>query len=491
VYESTWESVRTHEVPEWYHDAKLGIFLHWGLYSVPGWAPQVPDIQELLVTSGPRRMLRDNPYAEWYRNTMQIAGSPTQRHHQATYGADVPYDDFRAAFDDASAGADLDALARLCRGFGAGYVVLTTKHHEGFTLWPATVEHPVKGRFHARRDLVGDLTAAVRAQGMRMGLYYSGGYDWPYNDAVLRRLADAVLAAPAGADYLAYVTAHVRELIDRYQPSVLWNDIGWPGGGNLAELFAHFYNSVDDGVVNDRWVESTLPRNQFTDALVVGIGELVQALWRVIPEKRKNLTFAGAKHYDFRTPEYTRFDHIATRKWEATRGVGHSFGANRNERPEDIVTATELIHTFCDIVAKNGNLLIGIGPRPDGTIPEEQQAPLQGLGRWLAVNGPAVMGTRPWEVAQSTTSDGLEVRFTQRAGEVYALVLGTPTGPTSTIRGIDGGAVASVRLLGLAEPPEWRATPDGLAVTWPGRLPVSAAQVVHIGPGCRVAPGTA
>ena len=108
MFESTWESVRTHAVPEWYHDAKLGVFLHWGLYSVPGWAPQVPDIQELLVTSGPKRMLRDNPYAEWYLNTMQVEGSPTQRHHRDTFG-DAPYDNFLRPFDEASARADLGA----------------------------------------------------------------------------------------------------------------------------------------------------------------------------------------------------------------------------------------------------------------------------------------------------------------------------------------------------------------------------------------------
>ena len=115
------------------------------------------------------------------------------------------------------------------------------------------MQHPVKGTYHAGRDLVGDLTEAVRGRRMRMGLYYSGGYDWPYNDAVLTRASDAVLAAPQDRRYREYVTAQVRELIDSYEPSVLWNDIAWPSGGNLAELFAHYYNSVDDGVINDRW----------------------------------------------------------------------------------------------------------------------------------------------------------------------------------------------------------------------------------------------
>ena len=136
-YEPTWESVGSHPLPEWYDDAKLGVFLHWGLYSVPGWAPQVPDIQEMLQHHGPRAMLRDNPYAEWYLNSMQVPGSPTQRHHAATYGADTPYDAFRDPFDVESANADLDALAGVCADAGARYVVHDHQAPRGL--------HPVAG----------------------------------------------------------------------------------------------------------------------------------------------------------------------------------------------------------------------------------------------------------------------------------------------------------------------------------------------------------
>lgn len=489
VFEPTWESVRTHKVPNWFDDAKLGIFLHWGLYSVPGWTPQVPDIQELLLTRGPKWMLRDNPYAEWYLNTMQIRGSPTQIHHRETYGDGYPYDNFVDIFNDQSDGADLDSLAALCKETGARYVVLTTKHHEGFTLWPATTEHPVKGRYHSRRDLVGGLTDAVRSKGMRMGLYYSGGYDWPFNGAVLSRPGDAILAVPATPAYREYATAHLRELIDRYQPSVLWNDIGWPSGGNLAELLARYYNTVDDCVVNDRWLESTIKRNWLTEAIVRSGGDLMQALWRVIPDRRKKLVFSGAKHYDFRTPEYVQFDHIVEKKWESTRGVGHSFGANRNERPSDIITAGELVRTFCDIVSKNGNLLIGIGPTPDGTIPDEQQAPLRGLGEWMATNSEAIVGSRPWHVAETTTSRGTGVRFTQRAGTVYALLVDPPGAGTFTLRHIEGPDVQTVRLLGLDHPIEWSLRDRELQVTLPERLPDSAAHVLDLGTGARVVPG--
>ncbi len=487
TYEASWDSVARHEVPDWYQDAKLGIFLHWGLYSVPGWAPQVPDIQEMLRTKGPRAMLRDNPYAEWYRNSMQVPGSPTQRHHRATYGDGTPYDAFVDVFDRESADADLDALAGICRDTGARYVVLTTKHHDGFTLWPSSRAHPRKGRYHARRDLVGDLTDAVRRADLRMGLYYSGGYDWPYNDAMLVNPADSMLAVPTEDDYVEYATGHVRELIDRYGPSVLWNDICWPAGGDLAELFAHYYNTVPDGVVNDRWLQPDGPRNAVVDQLMRGAGDLVQRMWRFLPEGWKSLTFPAATHHDFVTPEYASFDEIREKKWESTRGVGHSFGANRNERPSDIVTATELVRSFCDIVAKNGNLLIGIGPSPDGTIPEEQVAPLRGLGEWMSINGQAIYGTRPWKIPGTQTSEGTEVRFTEREDIVYALLTDLPGRRTFTLRDVDGSGVEGVRLVGSRAEVDWSLHGTELELTLPDRLPVSAAHVLAVSGSLRPA----
>jgi alpha-L-fucosidase len=483
VYEPTWDSVSGHPLPEWFDDAKLGIFLHWGLYSVPGWAPQVPDIQELLRAKGPEAMLRENPYAEWYRNSMALEGSPTQRHHLETYGAGFAYDDFIPAFDEGSSAADLDAIAAACEEAGAGYVVLTTKHHDGFALWPAAIPHPRKGRYRARRDLVGDMTAAVRSRGLRMGLYYSGGYDWPYNDAVLRNPADAALAVPAEPDYERYATAHVRELIDRYRPSVLWNDICWPAGGNLAELFAHYYNTVPEGVVNDRWLEPTLHRGAVADALARGVGSLVQRFWRHLPDSARSLTFPGANHYDFSTPEYAHFDEIVVKKWESTRGVGHSFGANRNERPEDVVTTTELVRSFCDIVAKNGNLLIGIGPDERGVVPEEQLAPLRGLGAWLRTNGEGVYGTRPWTRAEGTTSEGTAVRFTQRDGDLYAILVDLPGSTSFSLRDVDARAVTSVRLFGVESPLDWTVRDGVLTVSLPERVPTAAAHVLALARG--------
>ena len=178
-------------------------------------------------------------------------------------------------------------------------------------------------------------------------------------------------------------------------------------------------------------------------------GCLLQMAWPLIPARRKRLTFSSPEHCDFRTPEYDVLHTVSERKWELCRGVGRSFGANRHERPEDIIGDAEFIQMFCDVVAKNGNLLIGVGPRPDGTVPESQQAPLRGLGAWLAANGEAIYASRPWVVAETTTTEGTPVRFTQSGEGVYALVIGMPAGRRVTLRGVDGSGCAGCAWSGL------------------------------------------
>ena len=178
------------------------------------------------------------------------------------------------------------------------------------------------------------------------------------------------------------------------------------------------------------------------------LGSLVQLLWRFIPDRRKRLTFSTPKHCDFRTPEYDVLHTVSQRKWELARGVGHSFGANRHEQAEDIISDTELIQMFCDVVSKNGNLLIGVGPRPDGTIPELQQAPLRGLGAWLAANGEAIYGSRPWVITESVTTGGTPLRFTRSGEGVYVLVMGMPASRRITMPAVDGSRVRRVRLVG-------------------------------------------
>lgn len=480
THDADWDSLATRALPTWYDDVKLGIFVHWGPYSVPRWAPRVPDIQELLREGGPRRMLRENPYSEWYLNTMKIPGSPTAEHHAHTYGPDYSYHRFAEQFTAEAESADVDQIAELAAAAGAGYVVLTTKHHDGYTLWPSAHPHPELGAYGSRRDLVAALDAAVRARGMRTGLYYSGGYDWPYNEATLTGPADSVLAVPADPGYADYAERHVRELIERYQPSVLWNDIGWPAATDLPRLFADYYEAVPDGVVNDRWAQAEVKRGGPAEVAIRGLAGLAQLAWKLIPEDKRELSFPATPHHDFTTPEYAQYDEIAVKKWETVRGVGHSFAANRNEDPADIVAAGELVHMLVDAVSKNGNLLIGVGPLPDGSVPAEQQAPLRALGRWLHENGSAIRGSRPWVVPSGVAGDRTAVRFTRTGVDVNVITLGTPSSAEFVLPGLVAGPDASALLVSTGQTLEVNDRGDGVCVRLPARLPVSPAHVVRL-----------
>jgi alpha-L-fucosidase len=433
-------------VPRWFDDAKLGVFIHWGLYSVPGWAPRTPDIQRLLHDEGPRAMLREIPYAEWYLNSMAIEGSPTWDHHRETYGADFAYDDFIPTFDAASAEADIDAIAALAHEAGAGYVVLTSKHSDGFALWPSPVDHPRKGEYHASRDLVGGLTDAVRARGLRMGLYYCGGFDWPSTDRTMRRGADMLLAIPTTAEYERFAAAQVRDLIERYRPSVLWGDVAWPVGAELEALMADYYAAVPDGVVNDRWAIVPGLEGRGRRALLAAGGRAVEALWSRLPDERRRLAFPPSRTYDFRTPEYEIPDTIREEKWELARGVGNSFGLNRNEDPNAILSVVDLVRMLCDVVARNGNLLIGVGPDEYGRIPDDHAAPLRGLGAWMRDNGAAIVGSRPWTAGPDPRVSGGGIRYTVVDGTVHVLVDATDASEVA-LEGVRFGSVTGATIL--------------------------------------------
>src|SRR6266498_2324639 len=222
-YEPTLESLNQHPLPKWYDDAKLGIFIHWGLYSVPGWAPLVHPKHDFESPD----YIKNNPYAEWYLNVMRIDGSPTQIYHREHYGADYDYYNFAPVFNKETKKWNPDIWAKVFRDAGAKYAVLTSKHHEGFTLWPSAIANPKlpADRQHATRDLVGELSTAVRKAGLHMGLYYSGGYDWTFVPGPITKPDDYQSVQPQSEAYGKYVDAQMRELIARYKPAVLWNDI--------------------------------------------------------------------------------------------------------------------------------------------------------------------------------------------------------------------------------------------------------------------------
>lgn len=430
-YQPRWESLDRRPAPEWFLDAKFGIFIHWGVYSVPAFT-------------------HPGGYAEWYYRSFQRSGSEAQRFHHRVFGTDFRYEQFAPRFK-----AELfepDAWARILARSGARYVVLTSKHHDGFCLWPS----PHRPGWNSVatgpcRDLVGDLTAAVRKTGLRMGLYYSLAewthplYTWTF--------------PRAENNPQRYVTEHMipqfKDLVTRYQPSLLFMDGEWDHRAaewHSEDLMAWLFNRPelrDELVVNDRWGSDT-----------------------------------RFKHGTYFATEYTKGMENTDHPWEECRGMGASFGYNRNETAESYASARQLIQMLVRLVSNGGNLLLNIGPAADGRIPEIMEERLLQMGEWLARNGEAIYGTRRWKHA----GEGDELRYTasRDGATIYAIATRWP-GPVLNLRKVRPRDGSSVRLLGVEEPLAWRFdTRDGLFIEIPDRLrdrfddPLSAAYALVI-----------
>jgi alpha-L-fucosidase len=454
-YEPTLESVRQHPLPDWYDDAKLGIFVHWGLYSVPGFAASRQNPLSIIAERGFDTYFRENPYAEWYLNTMKFDDGPTRAYHNRTFGEHFAYEDFQPIFEHESRNWIPDEWAQLFQKAGAAYVVLTAKHTDGYLLWPSTVGNLGRKGYLSTRDLVDEFAAAIRSRGMRAGLYYTGGMDWLLNPDRIdepRKIYSTILDGP---QYVDYANAHWRELIDRYSPSIMWGDIMYPVGANTPELFSYYYNHVPDGVINDRFAT------------------------RFTPPRRPGLQPPGI-HYDFITPEYASFNEVQDDKWETCRGIANSFGYNRLDDETTYLTAAAAVRMLIDIVSKNGNLLLDVGPRADGTIHDLQRKCLIGLGAWMDINSEAVRATRPWTRSESTTSDGIPIRFTRNHDHLYAILLDTPRTPEVRIQNLHAPDNADVHLLGTDHPLQWRNTANDLIVHLPSRLHETPAHSLRI-----------
>ena len=412
---------RSRDIPKWYDDAKLGIFIHWGPASVPAFAFGPPlrpgELEDILFYDSPREEM---PYAEWYLNAMNYPGSETARHHAATYG-DAPYSDFQPTFERrVNQSWDPDTWADLFFRTGAKYVVLVTKHHDGYTLWPSAATNPHRQNWGSTRDMVGELAAAVRARGMRFGTYYSTGLDWSFQmvtDGDMIR--DILLSAPASQAYADYTHAHMMELIDRYHPDLLWADIGYPSKGRQGELFDYYFTQVPEGTVNDRW-GAVDDLGQI--ARIPGATWVLKALGRLLLSSEADPLADDPARFGYKTAEYDSLPGTPAFKWESTRGLGGSFAFNAAETTADMLSPAELIDYLVDTVAKNGNVLINVGPDSYGHIPDIQQAPLLGLGEWMSINGEAIYATRPWRRFKNVR--GRELRYTQSDTALYAIVMG-------------------------------------------------------------------
>ena len=333
----SWESINERGYPQWFSDAKLGIFIHWGVYSVPAYASL-------------------EGYAEWYYRGL-MTNDDRKAFQERVYGKDFQYEDFAPMWK-----AELwnpNEWAELFKKSGAKYVLLVSKHHDGFCLWPSQyAPHWNSVEIGPKRDICGELTEAVRKQGLKMGFYYSLP-EWKSD--IHRWYVDP------DENIGTYVDTHMipqfKELVTRYKPTVLFTDGEWRNSAeqwHATELISWYYNTVgSEAIVNDRWGD-------------------------------------GQQH-GFRTPEYSAGITLTDRPWAECRGLGRSFGLNRNEPLENYLTSDELIRHFCVLVAAGGGMTLNVGPAADGKIPLLQQERLLDLGKWLDINGEAIYGTRPYK----------------------------------------------------------------------------------------------
>lgn len=472
-YQANWESLESRKNPQWFQDAKFGIFIHWGLYSVPGYSNK-------------------GTYAEWYWNALMenpetasdgdsIRHLAVKAYHDKEYGENFSYTGFKDLFTCNQ--FDAKQWAGVFKQSGAKYVVLTSKHHDGYCLWPNKEASKSFGlpwnslESGPKRDLVGELTKAVRAEGIKMGLYYSI-WDWynpywtPEQQEILRsgtmtvdihgadnsskaKAANDIQQAKAGLSKYIHEVMYpqFKEIVMDYQPSLIFSDGDWWMDDELWEtkpLLAWLFNNApnkDEVVINDRWGK------------------------------------VRGEYGGYFTTEYgSGFDNI-DKPWEENRGIGHSFGYNRIESLDDYKSSRELVYVLIDIVSRGGNLLLNIGPRADGLIPVIMQQRLKDIGNWLAVNGEAIYETKAFErtcqwskgkrpneeraeyggqydVMNLTVNakEGMaskEILFTQKEDNLYCICPVYPKGKL-VVKDVRLNAGAKLELLGYDKPLKWK-----------------------------------
>lgn len=487
AYDAAWESLDQHDVPQWFKDAKLGIFVHWYPNAVPGYG------------------------FGWYAKHMHEAGHPIHEYHRERYGEPLPADgdqgkdggpdksvgeghsrsadgddngegggdDGEAVFeyrdfvretemagepkatenftaDDWSA----ERWADLFEVAGARYVVAVAEHHDGFPMWDADYTKWTAARMGPQQDVVGKLADATRDRGLkfsgshhRMYNYYdpryAGAFGHPdYQDPD----GDGTSNRSEGPDeaFVDELQETLRNMLDHHRPDILWLDGDWAASAETfrtQELLAEYYN-----MAKQEW-----------DKEVVANDRLGRVRWND----------EGDTHGDFYTPEYTKFDAIVATKWEATRALGDAWTYDRTETDEDLLSVTALVRNFVDIVSKNGNMLINVGPDPSGRIPDIQAERLRGIGDWLDVNGEAIYGSHYWVVPEDTTED-VSVRYTAKGEYLYAVLFGWPkeTATLSIPEHVTPHSPVTVELLGYdGDPLNCEVVADELRVDLPERPP--------------------
>lgn len=417
IYENNWESLNSRPVPQWFSDAKFGIFIHWGLYSVPAFAPK-------------------GHYAEWYWQTLK-SDPPRDEHllyreyHKKHYGENFDYRDF---VKDFTADAfDADEWAQLFQRSGAKYINLVSKHHDGYCLYKsdyAPFWNSVDVGPH--RDFCQELKTALDKTDVRFGVYHSV-YEW-FHPLYLN-------------DPEEYAVKHLvpmlKEIVEKYQPATLFTDGEWEHPSSVwhsTEFLQWLYNesSVKDFIVpNDRWGSETRGKlgGNFTTEYGAIFGEDSPGIAEV------------ADAYE--------------RPNEECRGIGGSFGFNKYETAEDYLSSKELVHMLIDLVSRGSNFLLNIGPTADGRIPVIMQQKLLDIGEWLSINGDGIYGT-----VRYAKSSNENIRYTRKGDSIYAFIMKFPFG-SFTLDEVDFDPSYNAEFLGNSICPEISNDNGKLKLTFP------------------------
>ncbi len=469
-YKPTWDSLKDHKTPAWFLDAKFGIYFHWGIYSVPARGPN----------------------GSWYPHNMYCPKTPQYKYHVEHFGdpAKFGYKDFIPRFTAEQ--FDAAEWARLIRSAGARFAGPVAEHHDGFSMWDSQVNPWNATKMGPKRDIVGEMAKALRAEGLKFlaafhhaenwwffphskkydttDPAYAGLYGAPHDLDAGARTSDWPSQQAPPESFWKQWKAKIVEVVDKYQPDLLWFDfgLGFTPDRHKREVLAYYFNQAE------AW------------------GKEVEVIY-----KMHNLPpCVGVLDY-----ELGRSDKLSYNPWITDTSVD-DIGAWGYVQEAGYKPVSALVHNLADNVSKNGLLLMNFGPKATGEIPQGARDGLRGIGEWLRVNGDAIYGVVPWIIAEEGPTkvkkggmfsernevqyERKDIRYVTKGDCLYAIVLGVPKDhvllesllPSRSF--IPADEIVSVELLGEASPLRWEMAKNGLLVQLPERKPCGAAITLKI-----------